>query len=571
MSTKIRGNTQIMDYTIDLGRLEQDFLNGSDWDITNGNQDAGVRGVRLTPLYDDELTSKYYVDSLLFGVDWKESAQFTTKTNIAGAVYTSTGGTGGTGAFTNVDLTSSTIFDFGSHSVTVNDRVLIKNQTDQKQNGIYIVTSTGSAGGLERAPDHDGQPGSEVSGGNAIFVENGSTYAKTGWVLQGDGALTLNTDNLIWVQFSGVGTYIAGDALNLTGNQFDVLYDDTTIGLDGSNQLEVKTDGINDSHIDWGSGANQVNATDVPLDTGGTYGGSAINVQDALEELESSQAKFTTIDAEYGTDPIASTTSDTLTLRSSTGEIVITGNAGTDRIDFSIANDGIKDYHIDWGTGSNQVSAGDIPVDTTNFDGILSGSDSDIQTALETIDDHDHSGSYPTASFTTIDAEFGTDPVADSITDTLVLKSSSGIVVITGNATSDTIDFDIAADSINDTHIDWGTGANQVSAVDVPIADSGNYFTPDNVEAALQALAAVTPGFGVTRVWGEAPTVTHNNPTVTLANTPVAGTDRVYLNGLRQEKGSGKDYTISGATITFTFNLKTSPGQSDVVLVDYEY
>jgi hypothetical protein len=54
----------------------------------------------------------------------------------------------------------------------------------------------------------------------------------------------------------------------------------------------------------------------------------------------------------------------------------------------------------------------------------------------------------------------------------------------------------IVADAINDTHIDWGTGTNQVSAVDVPIADTGGYFTTDNVEAALQELGAGGGGGG---------------------------------------------------------------------------
>ena len=66
----------------------------------------------------------------------------------------------------------------------------------------------------------------------------------------------------------------------------------------------------------------------------------------------------------------------------------------------------------------------------------------------------------------------------------------------------DFITLGVKTDGINDTHIDWGTGANQVSAVDVPIADAGTYFTTDNVEAALQALALpptktvqISPGF----------------------------------------------------------------------------
>lgn len=49
-------------------------------------------------------------------------------------------------------------------------------------------------------------------------------------------------------------------------------------------------------------------------------------------------------------------------------------------------------------------------------------------------------------------------------------------------------------DCIKDNHIDWGTGANQVSAVDVPIADAGGYFVSTEVEGALQeAGAAMDP------------------------------------------------------------------------------
>lgn len=48
----------------------------------------------------------------------------------------------------------------------------------------------------------------------------------------------------------------------------------------------------------------------------------------------------------------------------------------------------------------------------------------------------------------------------------------------------------LPADSVKDSMIDWGTGADQVSAVDMPIADAGGYFPTDNVEAALQQLAA---------------------------------------------------------------------------------
>jgi len=43
-------------------------------------------------------------------------------------------------------------------------------------------------------------------------------------------------------------------------------------------------------------------------------------------------------------------------------------------------------------------------------------------------------------------------------------------------------------DSIKDYHIDWGTGANQVSATDLPIVDSGSIITATEVETALQEI-----------------------------------------------------------------------------------
>jgi len=47
----------------------------------------------------------------------------------------------------------------------------------------------------------------------------------------------------------------------------------------------------------------------------------------------------------------------------------------------------------------------------------------------------------------------------------------------------------IQDDAILASHIDWGTGADQVSGEDVPVEDAGTHFITDNVEAALQEVA----------------------------------------------------------------------------------
>ena len=77
--------------------------------------------------------------------------------------------------------------------------------------------------------------------------------------------------------------------------------------------------------------------------------------------------------------------------------------------------------------------------------------------------------------------------------------SAGGIAIVSGafSLNVDDVTLEVAtnvlqvkADGINDTHIDFGTGVNQVSAEDLPIADAGSIITATNVEGALQELAA---------------------------------------------------------------------------------
>lgn len=60
-------------------------------------------------------------------------------------------------------------------------------------------------------------------------------------------------------------------------------------------------------------------------------------------------------------------------------------------------------------------------------------------------------------------------------------------------------------------------------------------------------------------------TINGSNVTFTLANTPVAGSENIYLNGIYQASGSGNDYTISGATITYL----TAPLTGERLLASY--
>lgn len=64
-------------------------------------------------------------------------------------------------------------------------------------------------------------------------------------------------------------------------------------------------------------------------------------------------------------------------------------------------------------------------------------------------------------------------------------------------------------------------------------------------------------------------TINGSNAEFTLDNTPVAGSEEVFVNGILQDEGSGNDYTISGDTITFEAGAEPQTG--DKVRVSYRY
>ena len=90
-------------------------------------------------------------------------------------------------------------------SLSVNDRVLVKNQTTLAENGIYVVSTQGdgsTAFVLTRATPED-QP-SELSGA-FVFVEEGTANADNGYVFTHTGVPTFGTTALDVAQFSGAG------------------------------------------------------------------------------------------------------------------------------------------------------------------------------------------------------------------------------------------------------------------------------------------------------------------------------------------------------------------------------
>lgn len=210
-------------------------------DLSAPSGDFSFAGNKLTNLADpvniQDAATKNYVDSVAQGLDVKASVRCATTANIT--------------------LSGTQTID--GVSVVAGDRVLVKNQTAPAQNGIYVV----AASTWSRSADAD--TWAELPGA-FTFVEEGTTNADTGWACTSNAGGTIGTTAITWAQFSGAGTYLAGNGLSLTGSTFAVVADGTS--------LTVSSSGVKISAT-W-TGQNTI--TTVGTISTGTWQGSTIGV-----------------------------------------------------------------------------------------------------------------------------------------------------------------------------------------------------------------------------------------------------------------------------------------------------
>lgn len=155
----------------------------------------------LDPVNNQDAATKFYVDNVAQGLDTKQSV-------VAG---------------TTANITLSGLQNIDGISVVANDRVLVKNQTAQADNGIYVA----SASAWARSADANTY--AELISAY-VFIEQGTTQADNGWVCTNNAGGTLGTTPITWAQFSGAGSFTAGTGLTLTGNVFSI----TNVGTAGT-------------------------------------------------------------------------------------------------------------------------------------------------------------------------------------------------------------------------------------------------------------------------------------------------------------------------------------------------
>ena len=294
-----------------------------------GSGVVDVDSSRITNVTDpsgsQDAATKAYVDSVANGLDVKESVRVATTAALATSTYHNGNGTitaNGNGALAIDGVT-----------LTSGDRVLIKNQASAVQNGIYTVTTTGSASAvfvLTRGPDAD--TAAELTGGTFFFVEEGTTNAENGYVATHNGTPTLGTTNIAFAQFSGAGQITAGAALSKSGNTLTVEVDDSSIEVSGD-ALQIKASGVGTNQIaDLGVTTGKINNLAVTA-------GKLATTLDLSGNTITLPTSFTT---NTGTQTLTNKTingpDNTLTnipnTALSNSTVTVTGDTGTQAIDF---------------------------------------------------------------------------------------------------------------------------------------------------------------------------------------------------------------------------------------------
>jgi hypothetical protein len=408
---------------LDSGTLS--IASGAAIDVASGGSltiQDGTTATIVTPtggfINDNDLVNKAYVDSVAAGLDPKESVRVASTADVGGTF--AAGSPIGPG-----DEITGAVGVMDGITLAVDDRVLLKDQTDPTQNGIFVVTVVNAGSpvtvDLVRADDQDGSPTHEVSGGNYTFVEQGTLNATTGWVVQGDGILTLGTDNIDWVQFSESSDYTAGAGLALNGSQF-LLDIDNLVAATITTADEIAFNDVTDSNTTRNTTVANFLA-DLDIVNGITSNGITVRTAE---------------DTYVSRSIVASTSNDRLGIDVVDGD----GVAGNPTVGLSIETLNLR-AAVD---STDRVPVYDVTTDTNVYYTI-----SDIAGALAATNSFE---TWAGGGNTSGDANI----VADSSTDTATLAGGEGINVDVSNAT-DTLTLSLDLSTVS--------GGGSPSVVDV--------------------------------------------------------------------------------------------------------
>ena len=203
--------------------------------LRDGSANTAINQITLgaDPTSAMQAVTKQYADNISAGIHAHEAVKAATTSNLS-ATYTAgtSDASGGLGIGAILTASANGAISIDSYSASANDRILVKNQTTQTQNGVYKVTTVGDGGTawvLTRAEDANNSPAGELNQGDFVFVLNGTVNTNMGFVMTAvgtstnpTGAIKIGTDNVTYTQFTGAAAITATAPLQKSGNTLSI-------------------------------------------------------------------------------------------------------------------------------------------------------------------------------------------------------------------------------------------------------------------------------------------------------------------------------------------------------------
>lgn len=176
-------------------------------------RDSNGRIKAADPSASDDLVPYGFLQGYVAGIrDPKDACEVATTANLAATRTSNTLTASANGSINTAGIDGIT-------DLAVNDRVLVKNQTTGADNGLFIVSDLGSASTpwvLQRSSDADSS--GEMTNGVQVWVTRGSDNGGTGWLLNTQDPITLNTTALTFIQINGTADIQQGKGIVIVGN-----------------------------------------------------------------------------------------------------------------------------------------------------------------------------------------------------------------------------------------------------------------------------------------------------------------------------------------------------------------
>lgn len=335
---------------------------------------TGSLVLHADPTASFQAATKQYVDTIASaGLHYHQPVRVEHPSNL-NATYNN--GSSGVGA-TLTNAGSNAAIELDGVALSLNDRVLVANQTNQAHNGVYKVTTVGdgsTAWVLTRTTDTDSYAPSDPDAfgkGDAFFIKEGDTNSGHLDVLSTSGTIVFGTTNIIFSEVAETTVYSAGTGLTLTGTTFAADQAIATTATPTFAGLTVNGNIAVTGNVD----GRDVSADGTKLDgveTGATADQTDAEIKTAYENNSDTNA-FT----------------DALLTKLNGIEASATADQSASDIEAIVSHDNLQGYvaneHIDWTTdqGATNININNIVAASNSTSGLMASADKVKLDAIE--------------------------------------------------------------------------------------------------------------------------------------------------------------------------------------------